>query len=239
MPRSLRRASKRPKQPNPRQLQQPRAHRQQLKQPVRLRLRNLPQPRLLAEQPNLPLRPRLLRKFWLSSLRSLLPKISGRRLLLYRCASVIRGASSASPGMASQSSALQHFSVYGRESTTDMKRASSLSFPKRRRLTHASEYDRIKRDGLVRRGKLLILGAAVVENSGLSRVGFITSRRLGSAVARNRVRRRLREIVRRHQHDLRQDFWIVLVARRDAVKASYRALEDEWLRLARRASILL
>jgi len=104
---------------------------------------------------------------------------------------------------------------------------------------HASEYDRIKRDGLVRRGQLLILGAAVVENSGLSRVGFITSRRLGSAVARNRVRRRLREIVRRHQHDLRQDFWIVLVARRDAVEASYRALEDEWLRLARRASILL
>jgi ribonuclease P protein component len=141
--------------------------------------------------------------------------------------------------MALQSSALQHFLIYGRESTTDMKRASSLSFPKQRRLTHASEYDRIKRDGLVRRGQLLILGAAVVENSGLSRVGFITSRRLGSAVARNRVRRRLREIVRRHQHDLRQDFWIVLVARRDAVEASYRALEDEWLRLARRASILL
>ena len=115
----------------------------------------------------------------------------------------------------------------------------SFSFPKARRLTHASEYERVKRDGLVRRGKLLMLSAAVVENSGLSRVGFITSRRLGSAVARNRVRRRLREIVRRHQHDLRQDFWIVLVARRDAVKASYRALEDEWLRLAKRASILL
>jgi ribonuclease P protein component len=121
----------------------------------------------------------------------------------------------------------------------DMKPASSLSFPKQRRLTHASEYERVKRDGLVRRGKLLMLSATVVENSGLGRVGFITSRRLGSAVARNRVRRRLREIVRRHQHDLRQDFWIVLVARRDAVRASSRSLEDEWLRLARRASILL
>ena len=239
MPRSLRRASKRPKQPNPRQPQQPRAHRQQPKQPVRLRRRNLQHQRLLAEPPNLPLRRRLLRKFWLSSLRSLLPKIFGRRLLLYRCASVIGGASSASPNLASQSSAIQHFSVYGRESTTDMKLASSLSFPKQRRLTHASEYDRVKGDGLVRRGKLLMLSAAVVENSGLSRIGFITSRRLGNAVARNRVRRRLREIVRRHQHDLRQDFWIVLVARRDAVKASYRSLEDEWLRLARRASILL
>jgi ribonuclease P protein component len=120
-----------------------------------------------------------------------------------------------------------------------MKRASSLSFPKQRRLTSASEYERVKRDGLVRRGKLLMLSAAGVDNSGLSRVGFITSRRLGSAVARNRVRRRLREIVRQHQHDLRQDFWIVLIAKQDAAKASYRALEDEWLRLARRASILL
>jgi ribonuclease P protein component len=239
VPRSLRRASKRPKQPNPRQPQQPRAHRQQLKQLVRLRLRNLQHQRLLAEQPNLPLRPRLLHKFWLSSLRSLLPKIFGRRLLLYRCGSVIGGASSARPSLASQSSALQHFPVYGRESTTDMKRASSLSFPKQRRLTRASEYERVKRNGLVRRDNLLMLSAAFVENSGLSRVGFITSRRLGNAVARNRVRRRLREIVRRHQHDLRQDFWIVLVARRDAVKASYRSLEDEWLRLARRASILL
>jgi ribonuclease P protein component, eubacterial len=119
-----------------------------------------------------------------------------------------------------------------------MKRTDSLSFSKQRRLTRASEYERVKREGLVRRGKLLTLSAIAVENCGLCRVGFITSRRLGGAVVRNRVRRRLREIVRRHQHDLRQDLWIVLIARRDAANASYRALEDEWLRLARRAFIL-
>jgi ribonuclease P protein component len=45
--------------------------------------------------------------------------------------------------------------------------------------------------------------------------------------------------VRQHQHDLRQDFWVVVIARRDAANASYHTLEDEWLRLARRASILL
>ena len=120
-----------------------------------------------------------------------------------------------------------------------MSAGRSFSFSKARRLTRASEYERVKRDGLVRRGKLLALSAATVDKSGLCRVGFITSRRLGSAVARNRVRRRLREIVRRHQHDLRQDLWIVLIAKRDAANASYRALEDEWLRLARRAFILL
>ncbi len=131
------------------------------------------------------------------------------------------------------------FSVHDSESTTDMKPASSLSFPKQRRLTRASEYERVKREGLVRRGKLLTLSATAVENSGLCRIGFVTSRRLGSAVIRNRVRRRLREIVRQHQHHLRQDFWIVLIAKRDAANASYHALEDEWLLLARRASILL
>ena len=121
----------------------------------------------------------------------------------------------------------------------DMAQRSSFSFPKARRLTRASEFERVKRGALVRRGKLFTLSVCVVENSGACRVGFITTRHLGSAVVRNRVRRRLREIVRQHQHDLRQDVWVVLVARRDAATASYHALEDEWLRLARRASILL
>jgi len=78
-----------------------------------------------------------------------------------------------------------------------------------------------------------------VKSSGLWRAGFVTSRRLGGAVVRNRLRRRLREIVRRHQAELRQGFWFVIVARYEAATASYGALEDEWLRLARRASILL
>ncbi len=117
--------------------------------------------------------------------------------------------------------------------------SDSLSFPKRRRLTRASEFERIRRDGSVRRGRLLNLSVMPAENSGPFRAGFITSRRLGSAVVRNRVRRRLREIVRKHQHHLRQDFWVVLIARREAASTSYHDLEDEWLRLARRASILL
>lgn len=58
-------------------------------------------------------------------------------------------------------------------------------------------------------------------------------------MVRNRVRRRLREIVRQRQHDLRQNLWVVIIAKRDAANATYRALEDEWLRLAKRASILL
>ena len=126
-----------------------------------------------------------------------------------------------------------------KEIQSDMGPPGSFSFPKARRLTRTSEFERVKCKGLVRRGRLLTLSSAVVDNSGPCRVGLITSRRVGSAVVRNRVRRRLREIVRRHQHDLRRDLWIVLIAKREAASASYGSLEDEWLRLARRASILL
>jgi ribonuclease P protein component len=119
-----------------------------------------------------------------------------------------------------------------------VKRTDSLLFPKSRRLKRSSEYERVKRNGRVWHGKLLMLGTIAVESSGVCRTGFVTSRTLGGAVIRNRVRRRLRELVRRHQHDLRPQFWVVVIARRNAANASYRALEDEWLRLARRASIL-
>jgi ribonuclease P protein component len=119
-----------------------------------------------------------------------------------------------------------------------MAPARSFSFPKTRRLTRPSEYERVKAGGLTQRGKLLTLSALAVEDCPL-RVGFVISRRLGGAVVRNRVRRRLREIVRQRQHELREGFWIVLVARRDAATASYDELEHEWLRLATRASILL
>ena len=70
------------------------------------------------------------------------------------------------------------------------------------------------------------------------RAGFITSRALGPAVARNRVRRRLREIVRKHQREIVDGTWIVTIARAHAVGATYQELEGEWLRLAERASIL-
>jgi ribonuclease P protein component len=66
----------------------------------------------------------------------------------------------------------------------------------------------------------------------------VTSKRVGGAVVRNCVRRRLRDIVRRHQHGLRAGLWMVVIARPAAANATYRALEDEWLRLTKRAFIL-
>lgn len=71
-----------------------------------------------------------------------------------------------------------------------------------------------------------------------SRVGLITSRRLGNAVVRNRVRRRLRELARTTRPQLQADCWLVLIGKRGASTAAFDSVREEWLRLARRASIL-
>jgi ribonuclease P protein component len=81
---------------------------------------------------------------------------------------------------------------------------------------------------------LLIVGALRTGTEADCRTGFVTSKRVGGAVVRNRIRRRLREIVRHHPEVLAPGFWLVVIARPAAARASYSALEHEWLRLTRR-----
>ena len=87
-------------------------------------------------------------------------------------------------------------------------------------------------------GKLIVLSVLTLASNERARVGIVTSRRVGGAVRRNRVRRRLREIVRLAQRDLRPGVWLVLIARPAAAAAEYQALREDWTRLARRSSIL-
>ena len=113
-----------------------------------------------------------------------------------------------------------------------------FTFPKSRRLTRSSEFEKVKKNGRVGRGRLLVLSVLSVNDAPRFRAGFITSRSIGSAVIRNRVRRRLREIVRKHQREILAGNWIIVIPRANAARASYQELEGEWLRLAKRASIL-
>ncbi len=83
-----------------------------------------------------------------------------------------------------------------------------------------------------------MIGFLKVEDAQKWQIGFITSKRVGGAVVRNRIRRRLREIVRTQQARMREGFWLVVIARPPAARATFRELKDEWLRLAERASIL-
>ncbi len=116
--------------------------------------------------------------------------------------------------------------------------AVRFRFPAVRRLKVSREFERVRKEGHAVRGGLLMLSVLPVDGEKQFRVGLITSRRVGGAVVRNRVRRRLREIVRRNQQALKGGIWFVVIARRSAAQTDSAALEAEWLHLAQRAGIL-
>ena len=73
---------------------------------------------------------------------------------------------------------------------------------------------------------------------GQNRVGITVSKKLGHAVVRNRVRRRLREIYRLNEQLFQPGWDIVVVARSKAVDAEFSQLTKSYLTLAKKAGIL-
>jgi len=67
---------------------------------------------------------------------------------------------------------------------------------------------------------------------GRDRLGLIASRRVGGAIVRNRIKRRLREVFRQQEPDLALERhlhgWdIVVIARREAAAASFPAVQTD------------
>ena len=75
-------------------------------------------------------------------------------------------------------------------------------------------------------------------NSATNRVGVTVSKKLGCAVVRNRVRRRLREVYRLNEACFCAGWDIVVVARSRCVKADFSKLTAAYLSLAEKAGIL-
>ena len=71
-----------------------------------------------------------------------------------------------------------------------------------------------------------------------NRLGLTVSTKVGCAVVRNRVRRRLREIYRLNEDRLVSGTDVVVVARVRAASSQYRQLEHSFLKLADKLELL-
>src|SRR5437868_2107312 len=91
------------------------------------------------------------------------------------------------------------------------------------RLKDNAAFQRVYRDGRSWTTSLLILRASP---NGLphSRIGYTTSKRIGSAVSRNRVKCRLREAFRAHAACLAPGWDLVLIAREPSRAAAFAQL---------------
>lgn len=101
----------------------------------------------------------------------------------------------------------------------------SEGFPRSSRLLRRPDFRRVQHGGTRRVSEhLVVLWQETGQPS--ARFGLTVSRKVGNAVARNRVKRWLREAIRRQRHGL-TGVDVVLIARSNAADAGFDALYGE------------
>jgi ribonuclease P protein component len=115
---------------------------------------------------------------------------------------------------------------------------ASLRFRRSNRIKLGRDFLRIKTQGeRAVCGCLIANWMRLAENAPV-RLGIVTSKKIGNAVARSRARRLMRETFRLHQHDFIQPVDLVLVARQSIVNNSRNEVEKDFLQALRRGGLL-
>ena len=113
-----------------------------------------------------------------------------------------------------------------------------LGFTRAQRLKQARDFSRVR--GERQRAVLgcLIANWRRLPAGARTRLGVVTSRRIGGAVVRNRARRLMREVFRLHQLELAEPLELVLVARQSIAGRSRAEVEKDFLVTMRLAGLL-
>ena len=119
-----------------------------------------------------------------------------------------------------------------------MNRNSRAKLPRVARLRLGYQYDAVRKNGMSVYGSLFRLSVLAQETEKeQTQCGIIVSRRVGNAVVRNVVKRRLRELYRKERQRLAPSLWLVMIATSKAATASLVELQAEWLRLGQKLSV--
>lgn len=109
--------------------------------------------------------------------------------------------------------------------------------PQPHRLKRSADVTLVQKQGRSWRHPLCIL-LSKRGDAEASRFAFIASKRVGKAVARNRVKRLLREAVRLHLDDIQPGWDCVWIARPQLSQASFAEVETAVLHLLAQAKLL-
>jgi ribonuclease P protein component len=109
----------------------------------------------------------------------------------------------------------------------------STQFPPAVRLRVRREFTAVQEHGRRVATKFMTL-LAQPNGRDRDRLGIIASRRLGDAVVRNRAKRRLREVFRRHQADQTRALDIVAIPRRELLTAPFDMIDNDFCAAVRR-----
>jgi len=108
-------------------------------------------------------------------------------------------------------------------------------------MTRHAEFSNTRNEGGAKGGKYVVVSSLTDPSLTHHKVGVILTRKIGNAVIRNRVRRRIHSILAKNLHriDSSEGYrYIVTVSRWRAPEASSAQLETDWLKQARHLGIL-
>ena len=106
--------------------------------------------------------------------------------------------------------------------------------PRGARLRDPRDFQRVNRHGVRRASGHFVAVVAPARSDATVKLGLAVSRQVGNAVARNRVKRRVREWFRRSRGALPRGTDWVVIARRGAAELAGAAVASELDRLANR-----
>jgi ribonuclease P protein component len=124
------------------------------------------------------------------------------------------------------------------QSDTDAARPQAGPFPRSARLLKHASFDQVYRNGqkhfsgnmtvfFLRRTLAPEAATGVASTGTAPRVGFTVPRALGPAVDRNRIKRRMREAVRRNLNVLQGPFDVVFNPKKTVLTAEFQKIEAE------------
>lgn len=113
----------------------------------------------------------------------------------------------------------------------------SQSFSYRERLHLQKDFNRVFKKGLKLDNKAIRIMAYINEGQQIRRLGLVTPRKVGTAVLRNRTKRRLREIFRTNKHSLEPGLDLIFISRPETASLDYGSLKKIILGLLESAGL--
>lgn len=115
-----------------------------------------------------------------------------------------------------------------------------MRLPRTMRMSGRGEFQRVRADGRAYPGRYLVLSVAPTPDLPVPfRFAVILTRKIGNAVTRNRIRRRVKGIFSEFGERIAPGHHIVVIARYRAPEATFEQLRHDWKILARKAGLLL